>query len=118
MPYFAPSGAQMANGIYEAAVVLFAFPLVVALGAGSAMPSGSGARLCKFLGEISYPIYLTHFPFVYMQKAWVMNHPAATAGQHVGVCLGVFALSLFVSYAALKLYDMPVRAWLGKLGKS
>ena len=52
-----------------------------------------------------------------MQKAWVQNHPSATAGQHVALCLGSFALSLFVAYAALKLYDQPVRAWLGKLGK-
>ena len=37
--------------------------------------------------------------------------------RHVALCLGSFALSLFVAYAALKLYDLPVRAWLGKLGK-
>ena len=37
--------------------------------------------------------------------------------QHVALCLGAFALSLFVAYSALKLYDLPVRAWLGKLGK-
>lgn len=97
MPYFAPAGSPLVNGIYEAAVILLAFPLVVALGAGSAMPSGKGSRLCKFLGEISYPIYLSHFPFVYMQKAWVQNHPSATAGQHVAPCLGAFALSLFVA---------------------
>ena len=28
-----------------------------------------------------------------------------------------FALSLFVAYSALKLYDQPLRTWLGKLGK-
>lgn len=117
MPYFAPAGSPLVNGIYEAAVILLAFPLVVALGAGSVLPSGKGSQLCKFLGEISYPIYLSHFPFVYMQKAWVQNHPSATAGQHVALCLGAFALSLFVAYSALKLYDLPVRAWLGKLGK-
>ena len=37
--------------------------------------------------------------------------------RHVGLCLGAFALSLFVAYAAHKLYDLPVRTWLGKLGK-
>ena len=35
----------------------------------------------------------------------------------MSLCLGAFALSLFVAYAALKLYDLPIRAWLGKLGK-
>ena len=35
----------------------------------------------------------------------------------MSLSLGSFALSLFVAYAALKLYDLPVRTWLGKLGK-
>ena len=35
----------------------------------------------------------------------------------MALCLSAFALSLFVAYAALKLYDLPLRNWLGKLGK-
>ena len=114
MPYFAPGASPCVNGLYEAAVILIAFPLIVSLGAGAALPSGRGAGFCTFLGEISYPLYLTHFPFVYMQKAWVMNHPAAASGQHLGVSLGVFALALFLSFAVFKLYDLPVRTWLSR----
>ena len=40
-----------------------------------------------------------------------------SAGQRVGLFPAAFALSLFVDYSALKLYDLPLRAWLGKLGK-
>ena len=39
-----------------------------------------------------------------------------SAGQRVGLFPAAFAPSLFVAYAALKLYDLPVRTWMGKLG--
>ena len=35
-----------------------------------------------------------------------------SAGQRVGLFPAAFAQSLFVAYAALKLYDLPVRTWL------
>ena len=40
-----------------------------------------------------------------------------SAGQRVGLFPAAFAPSLVVAYTALKLYDLPVRTWLGKLGK-
>ena len=113
-PYFAPASAPVVNGLYEAFVILIAFPLIVSLGAGATLPTGFGSGLCKFLGEISYPLYLTHFPFVYLQKAWIANHPAATLGQQTGVSLGVFAVSILFAFAALRLYDTPVRAAFSK----
>lgn len=114
MPYFAAPASPWVNGLYEAAVILIAFPLIVSIGAGSRLPTGGGATLCRFLGEISYPLYMVHFPFVYMQKAWVMNHPSATFSQNAAVCLSCIFVSVVLAYAALKLYDLPVRGWLGK----
>ncbi|MGN1359323.1 MAG: acyltransferase family protein, partial [Kiritimatiellia bacterium] len=112
MPYFAPAGFPMANGLYEAGVILALFPLIVAIGAGTQPTSHRAIEVCKFLGELSYPLYLTHFPFVYLQKAWVMNHPAATVGQHAAVGLGAFLVSIGLSCLVLKYYDSPVRNWL------
>ena len=114
MPYFAPQSSPWMNGLYEAAVILLVFPLAVSLGAGSRLPSGRSAALCKFLGEISYPLYMVHFPFVYMQKAWVMNHPAATTSQNAAVCISCMLVSVALSFAALKLYDQSVRKWLSR----
>ena len=111
-PDFAPAAAPWVNGLYEALVILLVFPLIVSLGAGSKLPTGGGAALCRFLGEISYPLYMVHFPFVYMQKAWVMNHPAATLSQHIAVCLSCALVSVVLAFAALKLYDLPLRKWL------
>lgn len=76
--------------------------------------SNGGGRFCRFLGEISYPVYIMHFPLAYMQMAWVKAHASAPLAQHVAVNVSIFALAFAVAWAALKLYDIPVRAWLAK----
>ena len=45
------------NGLYEAFVILACFPLIVALGAGSKVTDARGQAVCRFLGDISYPLY-------------------------------------------------------------
>ena len=109
MPYFAPDSAPWVNGIYEAAVILVVFPLVIAMGSGSC---GGGGRLCRFHGELSYPLYIMHFPLVYMQRAWVADHATAPPSQHIAVNLSLYILAIAVAWAAYKLYDIPVRQWL------
>lgn len=110
MPYFEPASSPWVNGLYEAVVIMAIFPLVVVMGAGSQ----GGGRFCRFLDEISYPVYIMHFPLAYMQMAWVKAHASAPVAQHVAVNVSIFALAFAVAWAAQKLYDMPVRAWLSK----
>ena len=112
MPFVGTKECQLPNGIYEAAVILFVFPLIVSLGAGSGTPGGWIGRLCRFSGDISFPIYITHFPLICLLASWHGSHPDATAGQTLALCTGLFALAIFNAWAALKLYDLPVRKWL------
>ncbi|MBD1394681.1 acyltransferase family protein [Mucilaginibacter glaciei] len=100
------------NGYYDAACIIIAFPLIVAMGAGGQI-SGRWATLCKFSGEISYPIYIMHYPFIYVYTLWIAT--AKPAGTTVfAVAVGLFFFFVLLGYAALKLYDEPVRAWLKK----
>ena len=101
-----------ANGLYEAACIIGLFPLIVAAGAGGQL-SGAWARASKFLGDISYPLYITHYAFIYPYTAWVTLHKPGPQ-QALPVALGVFAAALLLAYAALRLYDEPVRQWLKK----
>lgn len=112
MPRIGDEASQWMNGAYEAASVLVLFPLIVAMGAGSSVTGKRSVALCKFLGELSYPLYITHFPLIYMQIAWARNHPDAPLGMHIFVAIAVFILSIALAYACLKLYDEPVREWL------
>lgn len=97
------------NGIYECVVVLALFPLVVAAGAGSTV-SGRSAAICKWLGEISYPLYIVQYPIVYgIIGSWKVEHPGATLAQTIFVNVSGYLLSVGVAWAALELYDKPIR---------
>ena len=111
--------SRWTNGLYEALCILIAFPLIVSIGAGSSVIGGKSQAINKFLGEISYPLYITHFPLIYMFTAWARNHADAPLGQHIFVCVSIFFLSILVAYGAYRLYDLPIRKWLqSKLFKS
>ena len=101
------------NGIYEAVCILFVFPLIVAVGAGSST-KGRTAAINKFLGDISYPLYVTHYPLIYWQMSWATTHKDLPTSVHVFVALCIFVLAIAIAYASLKLYDEPVREWLKK----
>ncbi|QEM12938.1 acyltransferase family protein [Mucilaginibacter rubeus] len=101
------------NGIYESVCIIILFPLIVAIGAGGTLKSQSSIRVCKFIGDLSYPLYITHYPLIYFHIAWVQNNKVPMApGLFAG--LGIFVASIAIAYACLKLYDEPVREWLKK----
>jgi len=101
---------KMFNGVYEAAVIIIAFPFIVAAGAGGQV-SGRWAKLCRFSADISYPIYITHYPFIYIYTMWVIEKKPPVS-QIIPVAMGLFVFFILLAYASLKLYDEPVRAWL------
>jgi peptidoglycan/LPS O-acetylase OafA/YrhL len=101
------------NGIYESVVIIIFFPLIVSIGAGGSMTGKFATKICKFLGAISYPLYITHYPLIYLHMAWVVNNKIPMGpGLLAGVVLLI--VSVAVAYACLKLYDEPVREWLKK----
>ncbi|MBR5068475.1 MAG: acyltransferase [Bacteroidales bacterium] len=102
------------NGLYESVVILAVFPMVVAMGAGSRVTGQKSQKFCKFLGDISYPVYITHYPLIYVQMGWAHTHQDATIDQHIMVAISIFCLAIALAWASLKLYDEPVREWLKK----
>lgn len=114
MPRIGGAAHLWANGLYEALAIIFIFPLVVYLGAGGQTHSTKEYKICKFLGDISYPIYITHYPFIYIYTGWVYDKRQASPSLAIGYGLLTFVVSVLVGYACLKLYDEPVRAWLKK----
>lgn len=101
------------NGVYECFCLMVIFPLVVWLGAGGKVNGKRASQLCKFLGDISYPIYITHFPIIHVHSAWVTNNNLTLAESwHIG--LSCIVISVIVAYGSMKLFDQPVREWLKK----
>ncbi len=112
MPRIGGETDMWMNSAYEAFSILIIFPLIVALGAGSSITGKRSVAICKFLGEISYPLYITHYPLIYVQMAWAAGHKDAPMGTHICVAVSFFLIAIAVAYASLRLYDEPVREWL------
>ena len=100
------------DGLYQAIAIIVCFPLIVLLGAGSRTTDAFSTRVCKTLGELSYPLYITHYPIMYMQMAWVGRHHEAPLWQHIMLNVGVVVISVILAWCVCKTYDLPVRKWL------
>ena len=70
VPYLEGATPVCTNGIYEAFCVIIAFPVLVWLGASGTTTDKKSTQICKFLGDISYPVYVIHYPFMYLFYAW------------------------------------------------
>ena len=70
-------------------------------------------KVCVFLGDISYPVYIIHYPIAYTFYAWVVNNNIPIEN---GIVVGsvIMLLTILLSYAILKLCDEPVRKWLAR----
>lgn len=101
------------NGIYDIVCVVLLFPLIVWLGASGKITDRVTTRICTFLGDISYPLYMVHYPFIYLYYAWVKNENLTFAESLPGA-LALIVGSVLLAYLCLKLYDEPVRKFLTK----
>ena len=104
----------VADGLYQVLAIVVMFPVIVLIGAGSKTTDKRSAKWCETLGNLSYPLYITHFPLMYMQMAWVSSHKDSPVWHHVVLNLGILLVAIGIAWAFLKLYDEPVRAWLKK----
>lgn len=114
VPAFAKYGAVSINGLYEFACILFVFPAIVWLTASGETAGKLSSSFCKFLGDISYPLYIVHYPVMYLFYAWLIENKHYSLGETWPVVIMVFAINISLAYACLKLYDEPVRRWLTK----
>ncbi len=114
VPHLGGEDHEWINGLYCAVVILLIYPAVVAAGAGSPLRGRRTTAICKFLGMISYPLYITHYPIIYVQMNWAARHADAPLSTHIWVAVSIFIASIAVAYASVKVYDIPVRAWLSE----
>lgn len=114
VPYLEGTEQLCANGVYEAFCVIIVFPILVWLGASGTTTDKKSTAICKFLGDISYPVYVIHYPIMYLFYAWLIKKELYTLGETWQVALFVYVLSVVLAYLCLKLYDEPVRKYLAK----
>ena len=110
IPYVGNEQHLWLNGLYDSLCVILIFPTIVWLAAAGSVSEGKSRTFYKFLGDISYPVYMVHYPFMYLFYAWVWNNGLTFAQSwHVAVC--VIIVSIITAYVFLKCYDLPVRKY-------
>ena len=109
MPYISRTGDISINGIYELACIIFVFPFIVWFGASGNITNKLSTKVCKFLGDISYPLYIVHYPVMYLFYSWLIDNKLYSLGETWHVVLLVMATNIALAYACLKLYDEPIR---------
>ena len=114
VPYLEGTESICTNGIYEAFCIIIAFPILLWMGASGTTTDKKSTQICKFLGDISYPIYVIHYPFMYLFYAWLIKNQLFTLGETWQVALCVYAWNILFAYLCLRLYDEPVRKYLAK----
>ena len=99
---FAAPGLGRFDSLYEALSVIVVFPITILLGASAVRLDGLAGILCRLSGRLSYPIYIIHYPAIYVFAHWCWNtHPATgrlwlvSALLYIGV---IFAAWLLLEY--------------------
>ncbi|HEY0028939.1 MAG TPA: acyltransferase [Allosphingosinicella sp.] len=104
-----------AAALYDVLVALVVFPLLIL--AATREPGDRLKPACLRLGVASYALYVLHVPVLRLTD-WVMGrlgHPLASFGWPGS--LAFIAAVLACALLADRLYDAPLRRWLGKRGK-
>ncbi|MEZ0607267.1 acyltransferase family protein [Fibrella sp. WM1] len=100
------------NLVTEPLVVIVGFPVLIAMGAASSL-SARWQSVCKWLGEISYPLYMVHYPFLWILLSYMeVQKPSP---DQLKVIMPLMGLGLLVfAYGVLIYVDAPVRTYLTK----
>lgn len=112
VPYVPGRGVVTYNGLFEFGCIFLVFPLLVWLAASGRTTDRRSRAVCKFSGDISYPLYAVHYPVMYLFYAWLIRTGQHTFAETWPVALATYGGSILLAYAALRLYDEPVRRWL------
>lgn len=113
VPYIPTNGNISLNSLYEVVCIAFLFPAIVWL-AASGSSRGLTEKISHTLGELSYPLYIVHYPLMYLFYKWLIEHHRYTLSQTLAPSVTVIAASIVLAYACLKLYDEPMRRYLAR----
>ncbi len=109
------------NGLYDALIIIAIFPLIVYWGASGEVRNGTASRFVKWLGDISFPLYITHYPLIYLYMAWVAKNEqyikdGSTDALMTTILASIVTLvsAILLAWACAKWYDVPVRKWLAR----
>ena len=113
VPHLGGADRLWINGLYESVCAIMIFPALVRLGASGKTTDKVTSTVCKFLGDISYPLYVVHYPLMYLFYWWLWSgEEKIPFSQAWPVAVVVIIASIILAYLCLRFYDIPLRKWL------
>ncbi|WP_129715223.1 acyltransferase [Pedobacter sp. SYP-B3415] len=106
---------EKTNPIVDSLLVIFFLPLLVSLGAGAVLRP-MFEKTCRISGDISYPLYMIHYPFIWLFMSFVEQFKP-TLTQMAWITAGGTIFLLAFAYLILVLVDLPIRKYLRSLVK-
>lgn len=100
------------NGIFETACIICIFPIIVWIGASGTTTDNTSRRICRFLGDISFPLYIVHYPLMYAFYMWLIKTERYTFSETWPIAISTMACSVCIAWLSLRFYDEPIRKWL------
>lgn len=112
VPFVGDPAQPWQNGLYILFLTVLVFPTII----WAAASAGTGDnRLCVFLGELSYPLYIVHYPLMYMfYRYHGFPDVTCTMADVWPMAVATFCGSLVLATVFLYAYDKPVRKWLSQ----
>jgi peptidoglycan/LPS O-acetylase OafA/YrhL len=98
------------NYVTEPIIVILYLPLLVALGAGATLRPAFN-KICKFSGELSYPLYMVHYPFIWIFFSYLEKYKP-TMDEKAVIILICTPLLIIFAWLVLKFVDEPIRKYL------
>ncbi|MBO7315856.1 MAG: acyltransferase, partial [Paludibacteraceae bacterium] len=114
VPYITKISNISLNSLYEVICIAIIFPFIVWLGACGQDEYHYTKKLNKLLGDISYPLYIVHYPIMYIFYKWLIEKKLYTFSETWIESSIVVTSSILLAFAFLKFYDEPVRKYLSK----
>lgn len=112
MPYIPQMKPICFNGLYESIAIMLIFPLILQIGASAGKDTNT--TTIKLLGELSYPLYIIHYPIMYLFYQWLIKTEQYTLAETYPVAILVVLLSIGLAFLLSRLYDQPLRKRLSK----
>lgn len=103
--FFMP-GFDSVYGLYDATAAVFVMPLVLLCGVGGTISNPVLAKVCRFMGAYSFPLFATHYPLRLLQYGWILAHPEAPRSMHIAVGLALAIFMFINAWMAMRLIDV------------
>ena len=94
------------NGYLDLATMFFFMPLMLLIAVGSESYGGRFAKIARFFGELSFPVYMSHYMFMPIHRHYVNTCSGNLPdwGNYL-VFAGEYFVVLLIGYGVMKFWE-------------